>query len=114
MEDYLQRYGYRSLDELKLEVPDLREDPSSVFVMLRSALARNAESAAPPDPGTRSDPAMRSLGPPPESAQQYLDATCTDYVAGHMTRCAASCLGAPRIVSVCDSLAQGLSAWSNG
>ncbi|MFG1792410.1 phosphoenolpyruvate synthase [Nocardia sp. NPDC049149] len=35
---YLDRYGYRSLDELKLETPDLREDPSSLFVMLRSAL----------------------------------------------------------------------------
>ncbi|QTI71697.1 phosphoenolpyruvate synthase [Gordonia polyisoprenivorans] len=96
VEDYLQRYGYRSLDELKLEVPDLREDPSSVFVMLRSALARNAESAAPPDPGTHSDPAMRSLGPPPESAQQYLDAhlhglrrRTYDALRGKLSRCAA-------------------------
>ncbi|MFD4369534.1 phosphoenolpyruvate synthase [Rhodococcus sp. NPDC058521] len=35
---YIDSYGYRSLDELKLEAPDLREDPSSLFVMLRSAL----------------------------------------------------------------------------
>ncbi|GAA5068875.1 phosphoenolpyruvate synthase [Nocardia callitridis] len=35
---YIDSYGYRSLDELKLETPDLREDPSSLFVMLRSAL----------------------------------------------------------------------------
>ncbi|MET8648906.1 phosphoenolpyruvate synthase [Nocardia aurea] len=47
IEDYLDRYGYRSLDELKLETPDLREDPSSLFVMLRSALGRVAEAAAP-------------------------------------------------------------------
>lgn len=35
---YVDRYGYRSLDELKLETPDLREDPASLFVMLRSAM----------------------------------------------------------------------------
>ncbi|WP_223885154.1 phosphoenolpyruvate synthase [Nocardia colli] len=35
---YIDSYGYRSLDELKLETPDLREDPASLFVMLRSAL----------------------------------------------------------------------------
>ncbi|MFC3962360.1 phosphoenolpyruvate synthase [Nocardia jiangsuensis] len=40
VDDYLDRYGYRSLDELKLEIPDLREDPSGLFVMLRSALGR--------------------------------------------------------------------------
>ncbi|WP_084505801.1 phosphoenolpyruvate synthase [Nocardia harenae] len=37
---YLDRYGYRSLDELKLEIPDLREDPAGLFVMLRSAIGR--------------------------------------------------------------------------
>lgn len=36
---YIRDFGYRSLDELKLEVPDLREDPSSLFVMLRDAFA---------------------------------------------------------------------------
>ncbi|MFC8528037.1 phosphoenolpyruvate synthase [Nocardia sp. NPDC057227] len=40
VDDYLDRYGYRSLDELKLEIPDLREDPAGLFVMLRSALGR--------------------------------------------------------------------------
>ncbi len=39
VEAYLDRYGYRSLDELKLETPDLREDPASLFIMLRSTLA---------------------------------------------------------------------------
>ena len=38
VDEYIARYGYRSLDELKLETPDLREDPSSIFVMLRSAV----------------------------------------------------------------------------
>lgn len=38
VDDYIARFGYRSLDELKLETPDLREDPASLFVMLRSAM----------------------------------------------------------------------------
>ncbi len=40
VDDYIDRYGYRSLDELKLETPDLREDPASLFIMLRSASSR--------------------------------------------------------------------------
>ncbi|MFT4127477.1 MAG: phosphoenolpyruvate synthase [Gordonia sp. (in: high G+C Gram-positive bacteria)] len=55
VEDYLTRYGYRSLDELKLEVPDLREDPSSVFVMLRSALARATDTGFEAAPGQSAD-----------------------------------------------------------
>ncbi|BDH56026.1 PEP-utilizing enzyme [Tsukamurella sp. PLM1] len=69
LDDYLAKYGYRSLDELKLEVPDLREDPSSVYLMLRSALARAAEahpSAPRPATGGTTDPA--------QSADEYLDA----------------------------------------
>ncbi|MET7767326.1 phosphoenolpyruvate synthase [Nocardia sp. NPDC005366] len=57
--DYLDRYGYRSLDELKLETPDLREDPSSLFIMLRSALGRVSEAT----------PVGRA-----EEADAYLDA----------------------------------------
>ncbi|WP_433756598.1 phosphoenolpyruvate synthase [Nocardia sp. CA-135398] len=45
IEDYFDRYGYRSLDELKLETPDLREDPASLFIMLRSAIGRVGEAA---------------------------------------------------------------------
>src|SRR5262249_18278356 len=45
VDEYLDRYGYRSLDELKLEPPDLREDPASLFVMLRSAIGRVGEDA---------------------------------------------------------------------
>ncbi|WP_432004123.1 phosphoenolpyruvate synthase [Streptomyces sioyaensis] len=38
VDEYVAAYGYRSLDELKLEVPDLREEPSSLFAMVRAAL----------------------------------------------------------------------------
>ncbi|WP_280276258.1 phosphoenolpyruvate synthase [Nocardia wallacei] len=38
VDEYIARYGYRSIDELKLETPDLREDPASLFVLLRAAL----------------------------------------------------------------------------
>lgn len=55
VDDYIDRYGYRSLDELKLETPDLREDPASLFVMLRSALGRAAEASAPLAPGHQAD-----------------------------------------------------------
>ncbi|MFC9895180.1 phosphoenolpyruvate synthase [Nocardia sp. NPDC127579] len=49
--DYLDRYGYRSLDELKLETPDLREDPASLFIMVRSTLASLRQHGR-PDAGT--------------------------------------------------------------
>ena len=55
---YLADYGYRSPDELKLEIPDLREDPSLLIGMIRGAL-----SSAAPDHG-------------PE-AEDYLDAHLT-------------------------------------
>lgn len=35
---YVADYGYRSPDELKLEVPDLREEPHTLFAMVRDAL----------------------------------------------------------------------------
>lgn len=44
--EYVDRFGYRSLDELKLETPDLREDPSLLVVLLRGALAGTAPSRA--------------------------------------------------------------------
>ncbi|GAA1957496.1 phosphoenolpyruvate synthase [Amycolatopsis minnesotensis] len=46
VDDYIDRFGYRSVDELKLEVPDLREDPSSLFVLLRGAVPGKAERTA--------------------------------------------------------------------
>ncbi|SDG49581.1 pyruvate, water dikinase [Lentzea fradiae] len=39
VDDYAARYGDRSLDELKLEAPSLRDDPSTFFPMLRAAVA---------------------------------------------------------------------------
>ncbi|MEV4640572.1 phosphoenolpyruvate synthase [Actinoplanes sp. NPDC049548] len=52
---YVAAHGYRSPDELKLEVPDLREDPASLYLMLRDALQ------APPETATT------------DEAQEYLD-----------------------------------------
>lgn len=53
--DYIDRFGYRCLDELKLEAPDLRQDPSGIFHMLRMASPDEAER-------------------PGDAAQAYLDA----------------------------------------
>lgn len=41
IDSYISAYGYRSVDELKLEVPDLREDPPAFFTLLRNALSEN-------------------------------------------------------------------------
>ena len=35
VDDYVARFGFRGVDELKLETPDLGEDPSALFTMLR-------------------------------------------------------------------------------
>lgn len=77
VDDYIDRYGYRSLDELKLETPDLREDPASLFIMLRSALPD-------PTPSRRGD------------ADDYLDAhlggvrrRIYERLRGKAARCAA-------------------------
>ncbi|SDI89604.1 pyruvate, water dikinase [Frankineae bacterium MT45] len=48
--DYVRKYGYRSTDELKLEVADLREDPTVLLPMLRNALNE------PPPRSTAHDP----------------------------------------------------------
>ncbi|MBF6157987.1 phosphoenolpyruvate synthase [Nocardia cyriacigeorgica] len=55
LDAYIDRYGYRSLDELKLETPDLREDPASLFVMLRSALGRVGQAGQQPDRAAEAD-----------------------------------------------------------
>lgn len=55
IDDYIDRFGYRCLDELKLEAPDLHQDPSGIFHMLRMAAPENAER-------------------PNDAAQAYLDA----------------------------------------
>lgn len=44
IERYITDFAYRSKNELKLEEPDLREDPSVLFDMLKAALAKSAPS----------------------------------------------------------------------
>jgi phosphohistidine swiveling domain-containing protein len=44
VDDYVGKFGYRSLDELKLEEPDLSENPSAFFVMLADGLRRPQEN----------------------------------------------------------------------
>ncbi len=39
LQDYLHRFGYRCMGELKLEVKNLQEDPSFVFSMIKNYLA---------------------------------------------------------------------------
>ena len=43
IDEYIDRFGYRCLDELKLEAPDLRQDPAGIFHMLRMASAEQRE-----------------------------------------------------------------------
>ncbi len=43
IDDYIDRFGYRCLDELKLEAPDLRQDPAGIFHMLRMATSEGAQ-----------------------------------------------------------------------
>ncbi|PZH18683.1 pyruvate, water dikinase [Streptomyces sp. NTH33] len=64
---YVAAYGYRSPDELKLEVPDLREDPAGLFALLREALP-GAAASGPGGPGGRG-----GLGGRGEEADAYLD-----------------------------------------
>jgi pyruvate,water dikinase len=51
---YTAAYGYRSPDELKLEVPDLHENPAGVFTLLRAALPDTTEKSE-PDRGGEAD-----------------------------------------------------------
>jgi pyruvate,water dikinase len=55
IEDYIDRFGYRCLDELKLETPDLRQDPAGIFHLLRLDTAEQREHTG-------------------DSVQEYLDA----------------------------------------
>ncbi|MET8132447.1 phosphoenolpyruvate synthase [Streptomyces sp. NPDC005251] len=51
---YIADYGYRSPDELKLEVPDLHENPAGLFPLLRDALSETGDSHG-PDRGGEAD-----------------------------------------------------------
>ncbi|WP_406840405.1 phosphoenolpyruvate synthase [Streptomyces sp. AHU1] len=52
---YIADYGYRSPDELKLEVPDLRENPAGLFTLLRGALPDTGDGGGTPDRGGEVD-----------------------------------------------------------
>jgi phosphohistidine swiveling domain-containing protein len=49
IDTYIRRFGYRSLNELKLEEPDLRQDPTLFFRMLRGALGTTTTPAGEED-----------------------------------------------------------------
>ncbi|MFF7969748.1 phosphoenolpyruvate synthase [Streptomyces sp. NPDC007905] len=51
---YITDYGYRSPDELKLEVPSLHENPAGLFTLLRDALPDTAGGGG-PDRGGEAD-----------------------------------------------------------
>lgn len=55
VDDYIDRFGYRCLDELKLEAPDLRQNPAGLFHLLRMEAVQDSQR------GTM------------DSAQDYLD-----------------------------------------
>ncbi len=92
VDDYIDRYGYRSLDELKLETPDLREDPSGLFVMLLAALPQPQDRAA-------------------DDAQQYLDAHLHGWrraVYERLRRKVARCAGHRESLRFCRTRAFGM------
>ncbi|MER6736860.1 phosphoenolpyruvate synthase [Streptomyces puniciscabiei] len=62
---YLADYGYRSPDELKLEVPDLHENPAGLVTLLRDALPDYADGGVPDRRG--------AADARPDEAQAYLD-----------------------------------------
>ena len=55
---YIDRFGYRSVDELKLEVPELSHDPASFFALLTTALGGGEKRTA-----ADIAPHLRGLGP---------------------------------------------------
>jgi rifampicin phosphotransferase len=66
VDEYVREFGYRSLDELKLEEPDLSENPSSFFVMLADGLRRpqeDGELTAGTGPGEADAVLARELSP---------------------------------------------------
>ena len=68
IDSYLKEFGYRSANELKLEEPDLRQDPTLLMSMLRDAT--RVAAAGSPSPGS---PEASGAGPSaPEDADEYL------------------------------------------
>ncbi|MGW1535695.1 phosphoenolpyruvate synthase [Streptomyces aureus] len=72
---YIADYGYRSPDELKLEVPDLRENPAGLFTLLRETLPETGSATGTGDAaGTdTSDSDGRVLADRGSEADAYLD-----------------------------------------
>jgi rifampicin phosphotransferase len=94
---YIDEFGYRSINELKLEAPDLREDPSVFFYMLKSILGQLGSKR----PATAN-----------ESADSYLKANMHGWrrvVYSLVRRKAQRCLAARERVRFCRSRAFGTS-----
>jgi pyruvate,water dikinase len=66
VDDYVERYGYRSVDDLKLEEPSMRDDVSVFFSLLRGSLAR-------PDRGGRDGGPGAAEGGGARDPDAYLD-----------------------------------------
>ncbi|MEU6085092.1 phosphoenolpyruvate synthase [Streptomyces sp. NPDC047108] len=87
---YVADYGYRSPDELKLEVPDLSEDPAGLFALLRdvppdtgdatgtgtrtdTGTGTRTDTRTSADTGTRTDTGSGAAGDRGGEAEVYLD-----------------------------------------
>ena len=87
IDEYIDRFGYRCLDELKLEAPDLRQDPSGIFHMLRMASAEETQRAG--------DSAL--------PCRHTSMRTSTGHAGRSSMRCAGRSSELPHIASICGS-----------
>jgi phosphohistidine swiveling domain-containing protein len=94
IESYIADFGYRSLNELKLEEPDLSERPGSFFLMLRAHLSEQSSVAT---TGSRDDA---------EAVLRYLPAW-KRFVLGVVRRKVQRCLAARERVRFCRTRAFG-------
>jgi rifampicin phosphotransferase len=60
---YLDRFGYRGAQELKLEVPSLREDPTPLFAAIRAHAERGDADESPSDRAPTGNEALARLSP---------------------------------------------------
>jgi pyruvate,water dikinase len=60
--DYIDEFGYRNANELKLEEPDMREDPSVLIGMLRGVVRQEAVATSGRDDNAHS-PSLELRGP---------------------------------------------------
>jgi len=61
VDSFIAAYGYRSANELKLEAPDMRDDPEIFFTLLRGSLDAGAQQRPEPASGSAGKP-ERLLG----------------------------------------------------